>query len=104
MEPLATQIYYKVQREVDGLSQRNVEYERTIYLYEDRVVTQYREFPFYDVYDVSYRRMGKEKGLLYLHTRNGIYSYTVKTDPDKFIKVYKKYKRESQTLRDGKGE
>jgi hypothetical protein len=89
MEWIARQQYVKVQREVDGLVQKDIEYERFIYLYPDRVVTAYRSFPIQDVLDMSYRKIAGEGGLLYVHTIGGVFSYTVKTSPDSFVRAFR---------------
>lgn len=90
MNWIAIQPYYKVEREVTGVDQKTVVHDRIIYLYENKIVTGFREFPIDNVFDISYRQMGGEEGLLYLHTKQGVYSYTVKTDPRKFIDAFKK--------------
>lgn len=89
MEWLAIQPYYKIQREIGSTEQITYEDNRTLYLYPDRIVTQYREFPIADVFDLSYRQMGETGGFLYLHTKLGVYSYTVKDNPGNFIKAFK---------------
>lgn len=89
MEWVARQQYVKVQREVDGIEQRDIEYNRFIYLYPDRVVTKYRTFPIQEVIDMSYRKIAGEGGLLYLHTSGGVFSYTVKTSPEDFVAAFR---------------
>ncbi|ANY75798.1 hypothetical protein BBD41_26260 [Paenibacillus ihbetae] len=89
MNWIAVQPYYKIHRVVDGIEQRTEEQWRKMYLYEDRIVTKYRVFPLNQVFDLSYRTMGGEGGFLYLHTRQGVYSYTVKEDPRTFIEAFK---------------
>ncbi|MHA6250536.1 hypothetical protein [Oceanobacillus sp. CAU 1775] len=91
-ELLAQQPYVKVVREVDSLKQVDTEQERTMFLYEDRVVTKYREFPIEQVIDISYRFIGKEGGFLYLHTNRGVFSYIVKVSPEAFVNIFKDYK------------
>ncbi|MBP1949402.1 hypothetical protein [Virgibacillus litoralis] len=88
---IAEQPYYKVQREVSSIDQRDVEYERTIYMYNDKIVTQHREFSIENVLDMSYRVIGQKGGLLYLHTNKGVYSYTVKSSPQQFIDAFKEH-------------
>ena len=90
---LAEQAYIKVIREVDSITQTNTEQERTMYLYEDKIVTKYREFSIEHVIDLSYRFIGKQGGLLYLHTNKGVFSYTVKSSPEKFVKAFKDFKK-----------
>ncbi|EHB67014.1 MULTISPECIES: hypothetical protein [Paenibacillus] len=89
MNWIAVQPYYKINRVVDGIEQRTEEQRRKMYLYEDRIVTKYRVFPLGQVFDLSYRTIGGEGGFLYLHTQQGVYSYTVKEDPRTFIEAFK---------------
>lgn len=89
MEWIAKQQYVKVQREVIDLEQKDIEHERFIYLYPDRVVTKHRTFPIQEVMDMSYRKIAGEGGLLYLHTIGGVFSYTVKTSPGKFVEAFR---------------
>ncbi|WP_106765850.1 hypothetical protein [Paenibacillus faecalis] len=89
MEYLAVQPYYKIQREVGSTEQVTYEDDRMLYLYHDKIVTHYREFSIADVFDLSYRQMGDTGGFLYLHTKFGVYSYTVKEDPSSFIETFK---------------
>lgn len=88
---IAEQPYFKVQREVNSTEQINVEYERLLYLYDDKVVTKYREFPISDVLDMSHRVVGGEGGVLYLHTIKGVFAYTVKTSPQPFVDAFKEH-------------
>lgn len=85
---IAQHPYFKVEREVSSIDQRNIEHERTIYLYTDKVVTQHRTFLISEVLDISYRTFGEAGGLLYIHTIGGLFSYTVKSSPQKFIEAF----------------
>lgn len=89
MDAIATQEYVKVQREISSIDQVRKEQKRIIYLYKDRVVTEYREFPVEQVHDMSFRMFGKDNGLLYIHTSKGVYTYNVKTSPQGFIEAFK---------------
>lgn len=89
---LATQDYVKVERQLTSITQEDIELPRTIKLYPDRVQTEYREFRLEDITDISYRRFGSFRGLLYLHTTGGVFSYTVKTDTEAFVEAVKKQK------------
>lgn len=88
MDLLAVQPYVKVTRVVD-LEQKNIVQHRQIYLYRNRIVTRYRRFPIEDVLDISFRKVGGEGGLLFLHTVQGIFSYVVETSPELFIQAFK---------------
>jgi len=92
MKLIAEQPYIKVQREVSSVEQIKIEHERTIYLYEEKVVTQNRKFPIDEVIDMSYRFIGGDGGLLYLHTTKGVFSYTVKSSPKEFVEAFKMQK------------
>ncbi|MBP1155747.1 MULTISPECIES: hypothetical protein [unclassified Paenibacillus] len=96
MNWIAKQPYYKVQREVSSTEQKTVVHDRWLYLYEDKIVTGYRRFPIDEVFDMSYRRLGSEEGVLYLHTKQGVYSYTVKADPGTFIEAFKELETTSR--------
>lgn len=91
MDYIASQPYIKIEREVTSIKQVDIEHERTLYLYPDRIVTKHREFPIEEVIDVSYRKFGQINGLIYIHTNSGLFSYTVKSSPNHFLKTYKEY-------------
>lgn len=98
MKLLAEQPYIKMDRQVDGLEQKDVELNRMLYLYDEKVMSKYREFPIQDVTDVSHRAVGTDGGgMLYVHTTKGVYTYIVKSSPMDFINTFKdevKYKRQ----------
>lgn len=93
MSLIAKQTYSKVVREVNSTEQKDTEQERTMYLYDDKIVTQYREFKVYDVLDISYRFIGDDGGLLYLHTNNGVYPYIVRSSPKAFVEAFKEFRK-----------
>lgn len=86
---IASQAYYQVQREVSEGQQRCSVSDRRIDLYHDRITTHRREFALGHVFDISYRRIGGGIGMLYLHTSIGVFSYTLNTDPARFIAHFK---------------
>lgn len=89
MQVLATQAYSKTVREVTRIGKSEVEEKRMMYLYSEKLVTAHREFSIDKVLDMSFRKMGAEGGLLYVHTTGGVYSYTVDASPMEFINVFK---------------
>ena len=89
MDWLAVQPYYKVVRKVEGLEQITYEDHRKMYLSRESIVTHYRSFPVKDVFDLSYKPMGGSGGILYLHTKLGVFSYLVKECPEEFILAFK---------------
>jgi hypothetical protein len=96
-DPIATHPYYKIDREISHSGQQVVNHDRIMYLYLTKVMTEYREFLIEDVYDMSYRRIGEEEGILYLHTKQGLFPYNVRTDPTGFIKEFKKLARDKRS-------
>ena len=95
MKLLAEHPYVKVERKVANFKQENIEHERIISLYEEKVVTQHRVFPMSIVTDFSFRTIANEGGFLYLHTLRGVYTYQVKTSPEAFIDTYRTYFKEA---------
>lgn len=96
MKLLAEQHYIKIERHVNGLEQKSIESSRILYLYDEKVVSKHREFPIQDVSDVTYRKVGPDGGMLYVHTMKGLYSYIVKSSPMDFVNTFNdeiKYKR-----------
>lgn len=91
MKLIAQHPYVKIERKITNLEQIKIEHSRTIYLYDNKVVTQNREFPISVVTDFSYREIANQGGVLYLHTLGGLYTYQVKTSPEAFITAYKFY-------------
>lgn len=91
MNLIAQHPYFKVERTVTITEQYEVEHNRIIYLYNDKVVTQHREFPINIVMDFSYREIANQGGILYLHTLQGVYTYIVKSSPEAFINAYRDY-------------
>ncbi|MCQ4088600.1 hypothetical protein [Saccharibacillus sp. JS10] len=95
MSWVASQAYYRVQREVSEGKQQCQRSDRYIHLYKDKITTHRREFALHQVFDISYRRIGGEIGMLYLHTHTGVFPYTVNTDPTPFIQQYKSMPNQS---------
>lgn len=91
MSLIAQHPYIKIERKVTSNEQLEIEHDRIIYLYSDKVVTHYREFPIKDVMDFSYRKIADQGGILYLHTLQGVFTYIVKHSPEAFITAYRAY-------------
>ena len=91
MSLIAQHPYIKTERKVTSIEQFEIEHDRIIYLYNDKVVTQNREFPIKDVMDFSYREIANQGGILYLHTLQGVFTYIVKSSPEAFITAYRAY-------------
>lgn len=85
---IASQPYTKVERIVNSIEQKNIEHQRTIHLYDDKITTQHREFPIEDVLDLSQKKIGTVGGMFYIHTKSGVFSYTIHSPADSFIQAY----------------
>lgn len=89
VEPIAVQPYYKVERKINHLHIEIIEHHRLLKLYPDKIVSKYREFPIEKVFDLSYRSISSDHGMLYLHTQEGVYPFTLKENPRLFIQAVK---------------
>ena len=87
---IATLPYYKVERNVDKLSICTVVHEHEMHLCDTCLRTAHKEIPIDNLFDISYRRMRGADGMLYLHTDQGIVSFTLKVDPCAFIEAYQR--------------
>ena len=91
MDVIAKQPYIKMIRKVSSVKQIDIEHERYIQLFPDKIMTEHREFLLPDVFDLSFRKIGEEGGILFIHTNHSVYSYTVKSSPEAFIQTCKMY-------------
>ncbi|AIQ46570.1 hypothetical protein R70723_12325 [Paenibacillus sp. FSL R7-0273] len=87
---IATQPYYKVERIVAADSIETIIHQRSLCLYSDRIETAYREFQLAEIFDISFRDLGQGQGVLYLHTKQGVYAYPVETAAEPFITEVKR--------------
>jgi len=87
--PIAVHPYYIIDRKMTHEGIEAIVLHREIRLYTMKIVTPPKEFRLHEVFDMSYRRLGRQGGILYLHTNQGVYPYLVRTDPAKFIDAYK---------------
>jgi hypothetical protein len=49
-------------------------------------------FQLRDVLDISFKSITSNSGFLYLHTTRGVFPYHTKSNPQEFIRTYKKLK------------
>lgn len=87
---ISVQPYYKVERIVTSMNQDSVVHQRKLVLYPSKITSAYREFHISEVYDISYKHMGEDQGVLYLHTKQGVFPFLVATEPDDFICEFRK--------------
>ncbi|MNB76943.1 hypothetical protein D3C75_236170 [compost metagenome] len=87
---IAIQPYYKVERVVTADSLEIITHQRSLRLYSNRIVSAYREFQIEEIYDISFRDTGQGQGVLYLHTKQGVFPYTVESAVEFFISEVKR--------------
>ncbi|WP_217587628.1 hypothetical protein [Lentibacillus saliphilus] len=88
MEPIAVQTYYQVERQVDRTGQSLRKDAHYLYLYQTIVSSTSHIFNISDVHDMSFRKVGKQGGLLYLHTISGVHAYPVHASPHAFMTAF----------------
>lgn len=89
-DAVAVQPYYKIERMCQTDGQVAVTIQHAMSLHPDYIQTHAQSFSIRDVYDMSYRRLGDNKGILYLHTNQGVFPYNVNSDPNSFIAAFRK--------------
>lgn len=86
------QPYIKVIREIGSVGKTSYKDQRNLYLYEDKLVTAYHEFNLEKVFDLSFKEIQGQGGILFVHTDHGVYSYTLEISPSLLISTFKKLK------------
>ncbi|WP_175615213.1 hypothetical protein [Piscibacillus halophilus] len=83
--------YFSIRREIDhfNFQQKRIEEEYWVELYKDRIVTEEKEFPIEQVFDLSYKMLSNQYGFFYLHTTKGVITLHIKDAPDEFIKKFR---------------
>jgi hypothetical protein len=87
-----TQQYFTVTRKIVDGTQVVLHEEQLLKMYEDKITTSASTFSFSDVHDISFRKLTKELGILYLHTNQGLFPYKVREEPRFFIETFYKLK------------
>lgn len=89
MKAIIVQSYIRIERAMIDFEQKCITHHCEIIMFPDRIKTEQHEFGIKEVFDMSYKPLGGEEGLLYLHTKYGVYSYMVRDHPKAFIQKYK---------------
>lgn len=82
---IAVQPYYKVERIMTGEKLEIIKQRRLLCLYPTQIRSAYRRFSIEDVFDISFKDYGQGEGVLYLHTKQGVFPYTVEEVDERFI-------------------
>lgn len=93
MDHLAVLPYIETERQITGQGQKMVVHNHRLYLYKTQISAFSQVFALNEVYDMSFRKMGGDEGIFYLHTKQGVYPYRINIDPAFFIHAYKQISR-----------
>lgn len=95
MRILATITYYTITRSIEHNQQHFSEDTHTLSLLTDRITTTEKlEFSIDNVFDLSFRAVSVDYGLMYLHTNQGLFSFQVKEEkPLVFLEEFKRLKK-----------
>lgn len=83
--------YTTTERMIVKFEQKTERMTHYLNLTTEKITTTTHTFHLNDVLDVSYKPFSGIKGLLYLHTNQGVFMYEIESDPSDFIKLYKNY-------------
>ncbi|WP_017755274.1 hypothetical protein [Calidifontibacillus oryziterrae] len=92
MKIIHSQPYKTVNRRIEGDQQLFTQMNDQLDLYNDRISTKDKHFLLKDIFDISFKSFSSNEGLLYLHTNQGVYSFSVKENPSSFITSFKSLK------------
>ena len=87
---ISTLSYIAVERVIGWYDQTTNQTVHHIHLFTDEISTVKNRFKLEHVHDMSYRPFSNGDGLFYLHTNQGVFTYTIDADPTDFIRAYKK--------------
>lgn len=87
---IETLSYKTVEKSIHWLEQKHLTKNHQISLSSTEITSTNRTFKLDQILDISYRPFSGNTGLFYLHTIEGVFTYEVDTDPDPFIRAYKK--------------
>lgn len=89
---IMTHPYFTVTRKIVNGAQVVIQEEQLLRMYEDKITTTVSSFSFSDIHDISFRKLTKELGILYLHTNQGVFPFKVRDEPHRFIEHFYKLK------------
>jgi hypothetical protein len=90
---IMTQRYFIVARKIVDGTQLVLKEEQLLRMYKDKITTSASTFLFSEIHDISFRKLTKELGILYLHTNQGLFPYKVSEEPHCFIQTFYKLKK-----------
>jgi hypothetical protein len=92
MDFLHSQPYVKVIRKIENNQQLHIRTLAHIHLFKDRIETESKTFSLTNVFDMSFKSFSSNTGFLYLHTNQGVFTFTVESNPNLLIQLFKNIK------------
>ena len=92
LKVLSSITYIDTERFIEGGETKVVKTQYSLQLYEDTVNAATTSFNITSVWDISYKSFSDDANLLYLHTNRGVITYKVFSNPNTFVKAFKKLK------------
>lgn len=92
MDLIFSQPYVKVIRKIDKNQQLYIQTIEYIHLFENRIETEIQTFSLNNVFDMSFKSFSSNNGFLYLHTHQGVFTYSVESNPSELITLFKNLK------------
>ncbi|MFS0574742.1 hypothetical protein AB1K83_03860 [Sporosarcina sp. 179-K 3D1 HS] len=93
MDPILCKIEYTlVDRKTVWHEQTFIRSSHHVILYRHAIATGKNTYRLQDVLDLSYRPFSGGTGLFYLHTIQGVFTFTVVEDPSEFIQLFQQIK------------
>lgn len=87
---ISTIPYTRTEQYIENFEQK---YSHSIYaisLYSYKIETNTHTFQLEHILDISYKPFSGIRGLLYLHTVQGVFTFILDTNPKEFINAVKK--------------
>lgn len=88
-EVLSTISYKVVERYIEKFEQKLKTITHSITIDAEKIQTANATFHINEVIDVSYKPFSGHKGLLYLHTNQGVITFQIEVSPTEFIETFK---------------
>lgn len=88
-EVLSTIQYTVVERFIENFEQQKKEFHYTLSLTRTAVYSNSHHFLLETLFDVSFKPLSNGQSFLYLHTNQGLFSFIISSNPEKFIQTFK---------------
>lgn len=86
---IAKQKVISIEQRIEWLEKIQVEHEDELFLYEEKIGSTNFECSLKNIFDISYKWEAGKIGYLYVHTISGVKTFHIKSDPSRFIDLFK---------------